>query len=249
MRSLFKAFDILESFSLSAPKLSLGEISQKTGLPKSTVHRLMSTLLKRGYLVQDASSKRYQLSLKFLNFATVVLSQLDFVERAKPFMEELSNRCKETVHIAVMDQGEMVYVGKVEQPRALRISSRIGGRIPIHCTALGKVMLANMPEEEVEQIIQQKGLKRFTGNTITDKERLKRELEQIRRQGYAIDREEYMDGLMCVAYPIRDYSDKVIGALSISGAATDFKAQRIERWIPLLKETSRKISENLGFKN
>ena len=162
-------------------------------------------------------------------------------------MEELNKKVGETVHLVVMDDFDIVYINEVESSQSLRIGTRVGGRLPAHCTGVGKVLLAALSPEELNIFLKKRPLKRFTSRTISDPESLKEALSQIRAQGYALDNEEFSGGLMCVAAPIKNYSQKIIGAISISGPAHRIHEKNLEDLISLVKSTAQKISRRLGF--
>jgi len=147
-----------------------------------------------------------------------------------------------------LDRGEVVYIEKRECRQSIQIVSQIGMRLPAHCTGVGKVLLAYLPDAEVRQIIKKKGMTRFTKNTITDPRSLETELDRIRERGYAIDNEEIMDGLFCMAAPIRDYSGKVIAAVSVSGPTSRIKMEKLPKALELVVQTSGEISSALGYR-
>ncbi len=242
-----RTLKILEAFDAKTPALRLTDIATKVNLHKSTVYRLLSFLVSENYLEFDAVSKKYRLGYKFLILASVVLNDLDITDISKPIMRELVETTGQTANLAVLDRDAVIYIAKVEPSSSIRISTRVGARVPAHCTALGKVLLANVSENNLDKILSKMKLPRFTNSTITDKESLKRELNEIKVKGYAIDHEEFLDGLVCVAYPIFDYKSDGIAAISISGPVTVFKDEQIREWIKLLKLSSQSISKQLGY--
>lgn len=231
--------------------LSLGHISDKTGLNKGTAHRLLSSLVFLDYVRQDAETKRYYLGFKLVELGNRLLSQIDLRTEARPFLMELAERTKETVHLVILDRFEVLYIDKVEagvQPTGLRMVSMLGSRIPAHCSAVGKVLLAALPEEKVKEIAKRVGLPRRTKNTITNLTKLLGHLKLVKKNGYALDEEENEIGVRCVGAPVRDQRGVVTAAISVSVPAirietlilqTDFKD-----WV---MQTALKISEKLGY--
>ncbi len=242
---------ILDILGKSQQGLSLGELSEKTSLPKGTTHRLLTSLAYFDHVRQDSNTKNYQLGFKLVELGNRLLSQLDFRTEAHPFLIELAERTKETVHMVILDRGEVLYVDKVDAGQhagGLRMASMLGSRIPTHCSAVGKVMLAFLPEERLAEIISEKGQPRRTENTITDFEELKTHLQHIREQGYAFDDEENEKGIKCLGAPIRDQSGKVIAAISISVPGIRVRTDTLlTTYKDQVTETAVNISKKLGY--
>lgn len=242
---------ILDILGQSPQGLSIGELSEKTGLPKGTAHRLLTSLAYFDHVRQDSKTKNYHLGFKLVELGNRVLSQLDFRTEAHPFLIELSERTKETVHMVILDRNEALYVDKVdasEHAGGLRMVSMLGSRIPTHCSAVGKAMLAFLPEERLVSIVKDKGLPRRTENTITDIEELKKHLQLIREQGYAFDDEENERGIKCVGAPIQDQSGKVKAAISISVPSIRIRTETLlTTFKDQVVETAMKISQKLGY--
>ncbi|MEW6266976.1 MAG: IclR family transcriptional regulator [Thermodesulfobacteriota bacterium] len=249
IKVLQKVFDILELFDERGKELTATEIHGALNLNKSTTFRILNMLEEGGYLEREPVSLKYRLGFKFYYLGSLVVGRTEIRNLAHPFMEELKEKCDETVHLVVLDHGEALYLDKLEGKKAIRVVSRIGWRLPAHCSGVGKVLLAFMPEETVDQIIKERGLKRFTQNTITDARTLKVELTRIRKQGYAVDNEEIEVGLKCVAAPVRGAKEEVLAALSISGPKERFRENDLRRLIPLVKNTTEMISEVLKKKH
>ena len=172
---------------------------------------------------------------------------MDLVREATPYLKELVNQCNETVHLGVLEEGEVLYLAKEESSKTIRMCSYVGKRAPLHCTALGKVLLAYLPEEERKKILEQKGLLRFTEKTITDKKELEKELNKIKKQGFALDREENEKDVRCIAAPIKNYQGKVIAAISISGPVYRIDINKQNHLKEALIRTSKKVSKRLGY--
>ncbi|KPJ76051.1 MAG: hypothetical protein AMJ54_13035 [Deltaproteobacteria bacterium SG8_13] len=253
VQSLERAALILEVLSRFSQGLSLGELSERVSLSKGTVHRLLSSLSYLDFIRQDPLSKQYLLGFKLVELGNSLLNQIDFRIEARPFLIELAESTKETVHMVILDHKEVLYIDKVESSghtSGLRMASMLGSRIPAHCSAVGKVLLAFLPEEEYEKITGGDGLPKRTENTITDPKKLKAHLKQIRQGGYALDNEENEIGIRCVAAPIRDQRGEVIAAISISAPSIRIKTRTL---VTSLKdqviETALKISRKLGYQH
>lgn len=249
VKSLDRALNILEKLVDINEPLGITEISQYTGYHKSTVYRLIDTLCYRGYLTQDFETGKYKVGMKLFEIGSEVFNNLDLRSQVKPYLKEIEEKTAETVHLGVLDSTKMVYIDKVESRRTIRMSSKIGSRTYAHSTGLGKAILAYLAEDEVEQIIEEEGLPKFTENTITNKEELINELEEIRKKGFAIDEEENETGIICVAAPIFDYNDNIVAAISISGPANRMTNNKIIKIKDIAREYSKLISRALGQRN
>lgn len=220
------------------------------GLPKGTTHRLVSSLAYFNYILQVPTNRKYKLGFKLVTLGERVLDQVDLRKEAHLLLFELSQKTEEIVHLAVLDGDEILYIDKIQpSPRVgLQMSSHIGYRAPLHCTAVGKVFLAHQPPAEIDRVIREKGLARQAVDTITDIDLLKSQLELVRKEGYALDNEEHSEGVRCVAAPIYSKNDEIIAAISVSAPAVrvtqDLAREKIS---PLVKATAKKISAQLGY--
>lgn len=246
LSSLDHALVILETMSRGPLPVGLSEISRQTGFPKTTVHRILLTLVRRGFLRKESQTGRYQLTLKFFEVGSTAVSQLGIKDVAKPYLESLRNLSGETAHLAVMDDDGVFYIDKIESSQSIRMYSYIGRRAPVHCTAVGKALLAYQPKEKIEKFLS-RGVKAYTQNTILDKKKLMEELSKIRKQEYALDKEELEIGLFCIASPVRNHSGEVIAAVSISGPGVRLSKSRLGELIPLVVQTGSEISAALGY--
>jgi len=252
VQAIEKGCKILDLLSRGNGSYSIREISHTLKLPKSTVHRILHTLCNFGFVLQDPVSKDYFLGFRLVELGQAVLERIDFRKEAQPFLNDLADSVQETVHLAQLDDGKIVYLDKVEKirvPTALRMASRIGARNFAHSSALGKVLLAFAPENKRNKIFKQKGLPKLTENTITNLNQLQAHLTRIRSKGYAIDDEENEKGIRCVAAPVKDYTGEVIAAISISGPTVRMTMERIGRELTAhVVSTADKISQTLGYK-
>ena len=247
IKVLNKTFSILEVLLQQGSPMNMTEISKKLGLYPSTTHRILDTLKHWGYVEQEPDNQKYQLGLKVLELGMAKLQQIDLVREATPYLKELVNQCNETAHLGVLEEGDVLYLAKVESSQTIRMCSYVGKRAPLHCTALGKVLLAYLSTEERKKILGEKVLPRLTENTITDKRELEKELDKVKEQGFALDREENEKDVRCVAAPIRNYQGKVIAALSISSPIFRIDKNTQNNLKVALIETSIKISKRLGY--
>ncbi|WP_163539490.1 IclR family transcriptional regulator [Gracilibacillus sp. YIM 98692] len=248
VQSVERTLAILELLSEYPEGLGITELSKRMTLAKSTVHRLIGTLVAKGYIQKDERSGNYRLGVQCLVLASSLLNHFDIREIAKEGLHALADRSGEVVHLCIADQNEVVYIDKVESEKTLRMYSQIGRRALMHCTGVGKALLSGWKQEKVDQMVEEKGLPRFTDTTITDKEELYNELKLIREKGYAIDEQEHEHGIRCIAAPILDYDNKVAAAISIAGPAERVTKQRIKSDLAeaILKQ-SQVISKKLGY--
>ncbi len=248
VRAVERAMDLLLELSRYPQGVGVTELARAVGLSKATVYRLLSTLAGRGFAERVPGTDFYRLGLAVFDLGMAVRNRMDLVREARPILKEVVERTRETVHLGILDNDEVVYVDKLEGPGAIQMLSRIGRRVPVHCTAMGKVLAADLPAVELERIISLRGLKACTENTITDLELLKAHLQEVARQGFAVDRVEHEYGVQCVAIPILDFTGRVIGAFSISGSILTITEERLAGLVPLLKEAGGKISRRMGYR-
>lgn len=242
------ALDLLEQFHDEVDELGVTELSKRLKLHKNNVFRLLATLESRGYIEQNRVTENYRLGLKTLELGQTFIKQMGLLRQSRPVLEALVSECNETTYVAILKDFHIVYLDVVETDLTVRVVPRVGSRLPAYCTAAGKVQLAYMTDEELDNYLPTKELKRFTPNTVTDRDQFKLHLKQIAEQGYAIDNEELDIGVCCVGAPIRDYTRRIIGAVSISGPSMRFSPERMEKeLIPLVKKAGEDISTKLGY--
>lgn len=248
LKSVERTLSLLEAFSLECPELTAAELAKKAGLPQSSVYRFIRALVNKGFLVRSGSGKnKYRLGIKIFELGSIVWKSMNLRDIVIPLMDELSNWSGETVHLGVLDGNEVVSIESSESSQSLRMASLIGKRVCLHSTGIGKAILAFLPDEMIERIIKEKGLPVFTPNTIRDRDSLWKEIQTIRKQGYAVDNEENEIGVRCVAAPIRDHSGQVIASLSISGPASRITEEKIPSFAQKVIEVCQKISKQLGY--
>jgi DNA-binding IclR family transcriptional regulator len=248
IQAVVRALKILEYIAADANNSRLTTISKGLALSKSTTHGLISTMEQMGYVSQDTSTGKYSLGLRIFELGQIFYSSLDLRAIAMPYLQELCKKHQETVHLALLSQGEVIYIDKVDSPRSIGIRSQIGGRNPAYCTGVGKVLLSGLPEASIDLLFQTDKFHQYTENTIVDRELFKQHLQTIRTQGYALDMEEIEIGLRCIAAPIKDYQSSVVAAISISGPSNRILEIRIPELIVDIVAISRRISEQLGYR-
>ncbi len=247
IQAVSHALDLLEQFHDDVDELGVTELSKRLKLHKNNVFRLLATLESRGYIEQNRVTENYRLGLKTLELGQTFIKQMGLLRQSRPVLERLVRECNETTYVAILKESSIVYLDVVETDLTVRVVPRVGARLPAYCTAAGKVQFAYMTEEELDHYLP-KELKRFTPNTVIDRDELKKELRQIAEQGYAIDNEELDVGVRCVGAPIRDYTRRIIGAVSISGPSMRFSEERTDKeLIPLVKKAGEEISTKLGY--
>lgn len=240
-----RALNILEAAAQRRDGLTNSEISRKLGIPKSSASYILRTLERRGYLRRDAESGRYRLGLKILSLGGDAQANLDIADVALPFMRALEEKIHMTVHLAVLDQGQAVYIEKVEAPGFFKVNTWVGRRMFLHSTSVGKCLLAWLPKHEVEALVRQQGLKKRTPKTITTITRLLADLERVRNESYAVDDEENSLGARCLGAPVFDVTGNVVAALGASGTLTQVDEASMPRLAEAVKEAGRRISRQL----
>ncbi|HKZ80399.1 MAG TPA: IclR family transcriptional regulator [Pyrinomonadaceae bacterium] len=245
---LERSLGILELLCSEGPELSLIELSERLRLHKSTTHRLVGVLEQHRFVEKSSNNGKYRLGLKLFELGSKAIAHLDWRERARRFLQRLAFETGETAHLCILDDGEVLYLEKVEAPRTVRVPSIVGRRYPAHCGAAGKTLLAFQPEEEIEELIKRRGLKAYTRNTLTTPAQLREGLRLVREQGYAIDNEEFEEGLECIGAPIRDYSGKVVAAISIAGPAFRMTEDKLPVLARSVIEAAQELSDDLGYR-
>jgi IclR family acetate operon transcriptional repressor len=248
VKSLVKALNILEVLADEEGPYTLTQLSRRLDLHVSTVHRLLVNLVRHGFVEEDAVSGGYQLSFRVLRMGLRVLDRLEFRRVATSLLRELNSRTKETVHLAILQEGRSISIEKFDSPQPVGLEARLGGVMPLHCSGVGKTLLAYQGEDLLNQIVQSPGLTRMTAHTITGLPQLRKELERIREQGYALDQEEAVDGLRCVAGPVFTHTGQIVAAFSVAGPATRLTPARVPEIAQLVRETSQQISYRLGYR-
>ena len=240
-----RALCLLEALS-KVRSSNLETLSKETGLPKATALRLLSALVEHGYVSRD-SSDRYGLTLKMFTVGARALASVDLLEVAGPVAGRLRDRTGETVHIGILEDSRAVYVLKKESNYTIRMNSRVGKSIPLHCSAIGKCLLAAQGDEAVEAYIREEGLNGYTPNTITRPDNFRREIAKVREQGYAFDDEEHEQGIFCVSAPILNTYGETVAAMSVSTPVFRLDKAAVEETVNNVCASCREVSAILGY--
>ncbi|MBW2127501.1 MAG: IclR family transcriptional regulator [Deltaproteobacteria bacterium] len=245
--SLDKSLNIIALLSENPRGLSLSAISAKLQIPSSTAHHILSTFLSHGYVSKDPETRKYSLGFKFVSISKIILENLDVRRIAHEHLVKLHEKCRESVFLAVLRDGKIAYIDRINYLSGLSLATNVGFTTEPHATAGGKVLLSGLTREEVERIYGSRRLRRYGKNTITALHDLFKELERVRKQGYAIDDEEYYEGVRCVGAPIRA-GGKIIAALSITGSVFSMTMERIQdELIDLAVATAKEISSQMKW--
>lgn len=247
VQSLHRAFDILEAIGNSQIPMSIKKITEETGLPKSTVYRLLNNLENRNYAFCD-NNGNYRLGYQLLMMSQWAEKDFEIKNLAKGYLESLNEFTKETVHLAILQKKRVLYVDTAESQYSSRLVVKLGTTNSVHCTALGKVLLLNHKDAEILEILEEEGMEKRTENTVTKPLDFLKEMEVVRKLGYALDQQECeMEG-RCIGAPIYDKSGKVVAAISISGIATRFSLDFIvKEVVSKILDSTLRISRILGY--
>ena len=247
INSVSRALSIIDLFDNHRTELGITEISHLLGLHKSTVYGLANTLEASGYLAQNPSTRKYYLGLKLVERALLAMESLEVAQVARPYMLQLREWRDETVNLAILDDDEVLYIDRELGTQTLGMQSHVGKREKAHSTALGKTLLSQLNDVELEEYLSKYPLDPVTPHTITRAKELRQELEKTKRQGYAVDMEENEIGGACVATPIMDYLGNTIAAISISIPVARLEPSEISLLGKKLVETAEAISKDLGY--
>lgn len=239
------ALSILETLG-TVHEMGVTELARKLGLGKSSAYRLLATLARRGYVEKNPQSDRYRLTYRLFAVGSPAADRFGLRETAHPVMERLATETGETVNVGVLDGTRVVNLHKVESRHLLRMHMEVGGGVPAHATALGKVLLTALTQAEIAERLGGRRLERLTHRTIADRAALWRVLARVREQGFALDDEECSLGLRCVAAPILDHRGSVVAALSISGPSQRLPHQVLGRLVERVRAAAREVSHRLG---
>lgn len=245
--SLDRALAIFEILAHSRRGNSLAELARRLFVPKSSLHCVLLTLERRGYIERSETTHRYVLGLKLFSLVNSAINQLTVNEAALPVLRSLMNQTHLTVHMGILDQGEVVLVNKIDPPGLFRLATWIGKRMEIHCTGVGKALIAYLPPEQLEELLSQHALPRHNDCTIANARKLKEQLKVVRTLGYAFDDEEDEVGLRCIGAPVFDHDGRAVAAVSVAGTTAQITRENRSRLAERLKSAVLEISRNLGF--
>ncbi|MGA9798675.1 MAG: IclR family transcriptional regulator [Terriglobales bacterium] len=245
--SLERALTLLEILSKSSKGMRLGDLARHLGLAKSSTHCLLLTLERCGYLERNEQTHRYMFGLKFFSLANLAISKIRVRDVATPFLQHLAESSHMTVHLAILEQGEVVIIEKIENAGILKVATWIGKRMDMHCTGVGKATIAHLSEEELDRLIRKRGLPRHNENTVISGRKLKLQLAEIRKLGYSVDYEEDEVGLCCIGSPVFDHTGRAIGAISLAGTTAHITAENLTALAEKVKKSALGISRAMGY--
>lgn len=246
-QTVMKALTVLEYIAEQGREMGVNEVARGLKMDSSTTYRLMATLNVRGYLRQDRDTNKYRIGPRVLLLYSAMQDVLELRRLALPHLNRLVEETGETGHLLALQGAEGVYIERVDSPQTVRMVSYVGKQELLHCSSVGKAILAHLPEDEVDWIIEVRGLPRITENTITDPAALKEQLREVRELGYAIDDMEGEESVRCVGAPIFDLTGKPIAAISVAAPAYRTGFDRLKAFAPLVIDAARSISKELGF--
>ena len=242
-----KLFQVIEALADNGP-MGIMDLSISLGFHKSTTHRLVASLQFMGYIRQEEDSLKYMLSFKFLEIGSKILDQTNMASLIHPSLRKLSEQTGETVHLVRREGTEAVYIDKVESKvGSIRMVSRVGSRVPLYCSGVGKALLAELSDEEVRTVWDASEIKRLTAYTITSFEELMESVEAVRKNGYAIDNEENEEGVRCIAVCLKDYHKEPVYALSISAPVNRMSDERLQELKEAVLEFKDSAAKTLGL--
>ena len=240
-----KTFTLLDAIVESETPVSVSEMGARFGLPKATVHRICVFLERRGFVQRELDGKRFTIGPHLIDLAHRTARASFKLASRHAILQALAERIGETCNIGILDRDRIVYIDRVEANWPLTIQFRTGSAVPLHCTAIGKLFLAHLPNDQVEKMIGAAPLQRFTDTTLTTMAALQRELERIRSQGFSIDNEEYLGGVICVAVPILDPQGRICAALAMQAPRARMNLSEMQKHLPALRKAALQIAQAL----
>lgn len=242
-----RTFQIIEELAREKHGLGLTELTERLGLAKSSAFGILVTMEHLGYVEHDPETDRYKLGLRLYSIASQLAQNLDIVQVSMPLLQALVDELGETAHLGILKDGKVIYLASIEGRGPLKVAMPAGQRSDVHCTALGKVLLADQPPERRRAILSEHGLPRYTEKTVTDAGALEEELARVRAQGWAVDDEEEVEGVRCVAAPVRDAGGRAAAAVSVTGPAQRLPEQRWPEVARAVGKVAAAISQRLGY--
>lgn len=247
VQSLSRGLEIMAMLAEADRPLGATEVAQSLGVDKSTAFRLLSTLARHGYAVQDEDTHRYQAGLRVVQLSRRILDRTELRLVAKPWVRRLQQLTGESVHLAVLVGGRAVYIDKEDTGAGLNVNTEIGRQAPLHCSAIGKALVAELPEEELRALLSEAEMVRYTPRTITSMRELLPHLESTRERGYALDDEEFEPGVRCIAACVKGYRGHVEAAVGISGPGVRVTLERVPALAAVVMETAGEVSRLVGY--
>ncbi|MFO1324073.1 MAG: IclR family transcriptional regulator C-terminal domain-containing protein [Burkholderiales bacterium] len=246
VQSLTRGLSLLEALARAEGGLTLTDLAQRVQLAPSTAHRLLATLEKLGYVFQGGELGRWYIGLMAFTVGTSFLANRDFVAQSHPYMRRLMEQSGETANLGILDGTEAVFIDQVQCREMMRTIVKLGSRVPLHASGVGKAIFAALPDEQIDAILKVKGLPRITANTITSPETMWATVRVIRQRGWSFDDEEHAIGTRCVAAPIYDEHAEVLGAISLAGPSSRLPDERIKQMGPLVAHIAEELTHRLG---
>ncbi len=247
VQSVERTLDIIETLSEYKTGVGVTTLSKELKLHKSTVHRLLTTLMLRKYVEQDPETSKYKLGMRLFELGNAVLSKLDIRQHAMPYLRQLWRTTGETIQLAIVDQYKVLYVDVLETLERVGVKSNVGERVPLHCSAPGKTWLASLPEDRMAEVLKMVKFEPFTPYTIDNLDKLKASIGQAKELGYSIDNQEYSADLISVSSPVRNYRGRVIACVAITAPALRMNEEKVKEMGISVKSTAEKISQSMGY--
>ncbi len=246
VRSVIRTARVLKAFGETQSEFGVNELARHLDLPAPTVYRILSTLVSEGFIEQNPTTEKYSLGPEALYLGLACLNRRHLGTECLPVMRGLAGRTGETVNLGALRGKSVVYIQQVESPQPLRFAREVGAYVPLHCTALGKLLMAFLPEARQRELLASVDLIRYTPVTIVDRAAMVEHLRQVCEQGYAVTNEEYISDLRAVAFPVRDHTGEVIAGLSIMGPSSRLTLGRLEEYRSVVSEAAQQLSQQLG---
>lgn len=247
VQSINRAFGVLEQLSTAKDGLSLTDIAERTGLSKSTAHRIVGSLAAGGYVLREEGTGRYTLGLKLIEIVSYYINSLELQTEARPYLWQLTSELNLTAHLGILEGSDVRYIEKLDLLPGLRLYSQIGLRVPASCSSLGKCLLSGLSGGQLSDVLGPGPFPRYTDRTITDAAKLTEELHRVRARGYAVDDGEFEEDHRCIGAPIYDYRGDVIAAVSASGTWAAIPLRRVPEVAARVQGTADSISRRLGY--
>ena len=249
VQSLERALTLLNIMSDYPDGIQISRLAEQANLSKSTIHRLLSTLISMKYVTQDKKTEKYMLGYQILFLSRNMTADSGIISAARPLLERLCEDINETIHLCVEDSSEVVYIDKIESNQTIRMYSRLGSRNPMYCTGVGKILLSGMTPSDYDHAVSSIDFVKRTAKTIGSLEELEEEIALVKKQGYALDNIENEEGIRCIAAPIRDFHGHIIASFSVSGPVHRITMERVnDELVRKVRETAKAISHELGFR-
>lgn len=243
IKSVIKAFDVIDYMALSEKELGVTEISEALNFGVSATYHLLNTLKECNIIEQNETTKKFKLGLKLWQIGMRAYGQNDISITLKPYLRKLKELTGETANLTVLDNNQIVYIAQEESNRLLKMFTKIGVSAPLHCTGAGKILLAYQAKAKQEQILNSIELTKYTNKTITDKDKLMEELDLIRKQGYGLDDEERELGVSCIGAPVFGVHNEIVACISISGPKSRFTKENKDKWIRTILKVSKESTD------